>query len=218
MTTASRFRQTLAVTWLPVHAGQDHLLQFSRRPPIDALAELIWNGLDAEADLVDVEIETSSLGPGDSELLHITLITITDNGHGITPEIATQAFPSLGDSWKRNLNKRTVNGKRALHGSLGRGRFFAYSLGHRARWTSISQRGSGEYQQVEISGDQARINGFSIGDATPAAGPTGTILTITIEQGRALGALLRDDVGDPTGGPIGPTPTRQHGHHRSDQW
>src|SRR5207249_1018716 len=94
---------------LPVNAGHDHLLQFSRRPPIDALTELIWNSLDAEADLVDVEIQTSALGPGDSELEHITEITITDNGHGITPDIATRGFGSLGDSWKKALNGRTLN-------------------------------------------------------------------------------------------------------------
>jgi hypothetical protein len=192
VTMVPRLRQTLAMAWVPVHAGQDHLLQFSRRPAIEALAELIWNGLDAEAELVDVDIETASLGP-DSELLHITKITITDTGHGITPDLATRAFPSLGDSWKKGLSGRTVNGKRALHGSLGRGRFYVYSLGHRAHWSSTSEAGD-SYQRLEISGDQARIDGFSIGEAAPAEGPTGTTLAITVEQGRSLGVLLREDV------------------------
>jgi hypothetical protein len=88
---------------------------------------------------VEVEIKTSSLGDSESELLHITEITITDNGHGITPEVAVKAFSSLGDSWKKSLSGRTINGKRALHGGLGRGRFYAYSLGGRARWSSTSQ-------------------------------------------------------------------------------
>lgn len=181
------------MAWLPVRAGQDHLLQFARRPPIDALAELIWNALDAEADLVDVRIETSSFAEGDTELLHVTEITITDNGHGITPAIANQAFASLGDSWKKTLNGRTINDKRALHGSLGRGRFYAYSLGQRARWSSVSQVGD-QFQRVEISGDQARVDGFTVADPVPATEPTGTRLTITVEQGRSLGALLRDDI------------------------
>jgi hypothetical protein len=40
------------MTWMPVRAGQDHLQQFARQNAIDALAELVWNGLDVEADLV----------------------------------------------------------------------------------------------------------------------------------------------------------------------
>jgi hypothetical protein len=43
----------VSMPWLPIHAGQDHLQQYARRRPIDALVELIWNGLDAEADLVE---------------------------------------------------------------------------------------------------------------------------------------------------------------------
>lgn len=182
-----------SMSWVQVHAGQDHLLQFARRSAIDALAEMIWNGLDAEADLVDVVIETSSLGSGEKELQFVTQITVTDNGHGISREIADSAFPSLGDSWKKSLSGRTLNSKRALHGSLGRGRFYAYSLGHRARWSSVSKSGD-EFQQIEISGDQARIDGFSIGNANPSVGPTGTTLVISVEQGRSLSALMRDDV------------------------
>jgi len=189
----SSARPTQAMSWVPVHAGQDHLLQFSRRSAIDALAEMIWNGLDAEADLVDVGIETSSLGSGERELQFVTQVRVTDNGHGISSEIAKSAFPSLGDSWKRSLSGRTLNGKRALHGSLGRGRFYVYSLGHRAHWSSVS-KADGEYQQIEINGDQARIDGFSIGVASPIGGPTGTTLVISVEQGRSLPALMREDV------------------------
>jgi DNA topoisomerase VI subunit B len=113
-------------------------MQYARRNPVAALAELIWNGLDAEADIIDVDIETASLGAGFAAHSYVTRITIYDNGHGISPEIAKEAFSRLGDSWKRRLNGRTLHGIRPLHGSLGRGRLYAYSLGHRAHWTSIS--------------------------------------------------------------------------------
>jgi len=49
------------MTWVPIHAGQDHLQQYAKKSPVEALAELIWNGLDAEADRVDVDIVTASL-------------------------------------------------------------------------------------------------------------------------------------------------------------
>ena len=68
-----------------------------------------------------------------------------------------------------------------------------YSLGHRASWSSVAQVGD-EHERIEISGDQARVDGFTIGEPTKDPGPTGTILAITVEQGRALGALLRDDL------------------------
>ena len=181
------------MSWVPIHAGQDHLQQFTRRSAIDALAELIWNALDAEAETVDVQIRVDSILDGERELSHVSRITIADNGHGITPEKAAEAFPSLGDSWKRNLNGRTLNGKRSLHGSQGRGRFFAYSLGHHARWSSVAATKDG-LRRTEIEGDQARIDGFAIGQPQPASGPVGTTVTIDVEQGRPLAALIRDDV------------------------
>jgi len=183
------------MAWVPIHAGKDHLQQFTRRSPIDALSELIWNGLDAEADEVDVDIEVESIGEGSRELSHVSRITVKDNGHGITSDKASEAFPSLGDSWKRNLNGRTLNGRRTLHGSQGRGRFFAYSLGHRVRWSSVASSGNG-FDHIEIDGDQGRIDGFTIGQPQPASGPAGTTVAISVEQGRALAVLTRDDVAD----------------------
>ncbi|WP_328451267.1 hypothetical protein [Amycolatopsis sp. NBC_00438] len=37
------------MVWQPVRAGRDHLGQFSNRSAVDAIAEPVWNGLDAEA-------------------------------------------------------------------------------------------------------------------------------------------------------------------------
>jgi hypothetical protein len=97
---------TLRMVWMPILAGRDHLAQYAKQSAVDALVELIWNGLDAEADEVDVDIESSSLGTTDRDMYYVTRITVTDTGHGITPDIARSAFPSLGDSWKRTLNGR----------------------------------------------------------------------------------------------------------------
>lgn len=192
-TSPLRRGQNGSMAWVPIHAGQDHLQQFSRRPAIDALTELIWNGLDAEADVVDVDIDVQSMLDGSREMTYVTRVTVTDNGHGMAPEKAQEAFASLGDSWKRNLNGRTVNGKRALHGSQGRGRFFAYSLGHRARWTSVTATDDG-FVRIDVAGDQSRIDGFTVGEGKPDAGPTGTTVVVDVEQGRSLAALTRDDV------------------------
>lgn len=42
----------------------------------DAVAELIWNGFDAKASVVDIMFNTNELG-------HVSKVTISDNGHGI---------------------------------------------------------------------------------------------------------------------------------------
>jgi hypothetical protein len=179
------------MAWLPIQAGQDHLTQYARRDPVAAVAELIWNGLDAEADRIDVDIETGSLSA--DSLPYVTRITIQDNGHGISPEIAKEAFSKLGDSWKRSLNRRTLNGLRSLHGSLGRGRLYAYSLGNRVRWSSISVVGENIFR-VEISGSAGRLNGFTIEEFDEKSGKPGTMVVIDVEQGRPLAALLKDDL------------------------
>ncbi len=183
------------MTWVPIQAGQDHLEQFARKSPIDALAELIWNGLDAEALTVDVDIEVASLGDGPRAFSYITKVSVTDTGHGIDPDKAQEQFASLGDSWKRTLNGRTLNNERALHGSRGRGRFYAYSLGSRVTWSSIS-RFDNRLRRVEISGYANHINGFHVGDVVELSEPASpaTTATVHVQQGHPLSPLLRDDL------------------------
>ena len=110
-------RDTEFMAWVPIQAGQDHLRQYTKKGAIEALAELIWNGLDAEAPTVDVDIESQSMLPPARELSYVTRIVVTDTGHGIDPDKAQEQFSSLGDSWKKGLNGRTLNSERALHGS-----------------------------------------------------------------------------------------------------
>ncbi|WP_439382087.1 ATP-binding protein [Amycolatopsis lexingtonensis] len=97
------------MVWQPVRVGRDHLGQFTNRSAVDAITELVWNGLDAEADEVDVVVETETMGP--ENLRYVTRVTVRDNGHGMNHERALSAFESLGDSWKKGLRGRTVNGK-----------------------------------------------------------------------------------------------------------
>ncbi len=47
-----------------IKAGKTHLETFARQTAVDALSELIWNGLDAEADSIDIRMERGSLGDG----------------------------------------------------------------------------------------------------------------------------------------------------------
>src|SRR5262245_3900980 len=80
-----------------VHAQEDFVEKLAAARPAQALSELAWNGLDAEATLVTVEVDRGALG--------IKSIRVRDNGHGIPPEEAESLFSHLGGSWKRNRKK-----------------------------------------------------------------------------------------------------------------
>lgn len=174
----------------PVQAGRDHLAQFTKKRPLEAVAELIWNALDAEATLVSVKVAVASAAGEGAE--HVTAVTVTDNGHGFTHETACQAFATIGDSWKRSLGGLTVSGDRILHGSKGRGRFFAYSLGSRAEWTTVYDD-NGTKQRLRVNGDADSIDQFEIEAPEQANEETGTQVEVMADQGKPLHALLDDD-------------------------
>jgi len=183
------------MSWKRVQAGSDVLSQYTKKKPVDAIAELIWNSLDAEADEVVVDIETASIGVSQDEAAHVVSVTVTDNGHGITPNIADSTFTVLGNSWKKGLNGRSLNGLCAIHGQEGRGRFFAYSLGHQVKWTTVSQPTELDHKvRIEISGDSSHIEGFEISEPVVSDKSLGTTVKVNVEQGRPLSALLSDDV------------------------
>src|SRR4051794_27833472 len=100
----------------PVKAGKDVILGMAdRAKPVDAMAELVWNALDAEATKVDVAV---SLGAMDGP----QQIVISDNGCGMTYDEATDVFTIDGESWKKDARfSKTIS--RPMHGHLGRGRF-----------------------------------------------------------------------------------------------
>jgi DNA mismatch repair ATPase MutL len=67
-----------------IQVQDDHLQQISQvRKPILAVAELIWNAVDADADCIDVVLHDDNLGG-------FKTIEVADNGHGtigyITPK------------------------------------------------------------------------------------------------------------------------------------
>src|SRR5882762_5740407 len=99
-------------TIFEVQAQEDFVEKLAAARPAQALAELVWNGLDAEATKVSVEVDRGPLG--------LTYIRVRDNGHGIAPEEAGALFTSLGGSWKRSA-KQSKHGMRMLHGEEGKG-------------------------------------------------------------------------------------------------
>jgi histidine kinase/DNA gyrase B/HSP90-like ATPase len=118
---------TPTVEHFKIEIEEDFMARQTRAEPVHALAELIWNSLDADATHVTVEFEFRDLAQGMSK------IVVYDDGHGIPRDQAKQLFGHLGGSWKR-LRRRTSSKDRMVHGQEGRGRYKAFALGRAADW------------------------------------------------------------------------------------
>ena len=167
-----------------VEAQADHLESLSRAKTINALAELIWNALDADADLVSIVVIDNELGTPIE-------IRVIDNGSGINLNDAESAFGNLGGSWKRD-RQATVRLKKRMHGRDGKGRFKAFALGHQVLWETVYED-SGLSRQYRIRGNASNLQEFEISVPTnvSATTPRGTSVHISAIQER-LSVLASD--------------------------
>lgn len=171
---------------ITVSVGSDHIDAIARaRKPVLALAEIVWNALDADAKTVTVTLTPNSLGGLDA-------IRVEDDGDGIRPEELDLAFGQLGDSWKKRA-ERTKGLARALHGKRGIGRYRVLALGGRTVWDTryeVDGRLLG-YQISFDEGDRRKVNST---DPVPTNGHKGTTVTIC-EPTVKLGTLEIEKVG-----------------------
>lgn len=126
-----------------IEVQSDFLERQAKAKPVTALAEFIWNALDADANNVRVYIVYDAL---DS----MAKIVIQDNGQGIPYEEAPDLFTKLGGSWKKRGGHTKAQG-RMLHGYEGRGRFKAFALGRVVDWHVTYRNPDGNYQAYDIS-------------------------------------------------------------------
>lgn len=69
--------------------------------PLDAICEYIWNGFDAFATQVEVELNRNKMGL-------INMITIRDNGCGINYDELKYKFQPFNDSKKANVSQKQI--------------------------------------------------------------------------------------------------------------
>lgn len=112
---------------LTIEAAPDFIIGLTKCRPIRGIEELVWNGLDADADAVEVVLRRNAVDGVES-------ILVRDDGHGIDRDERALAFGQLGGSEKRN--RTTTLGGRELHGREGKGRLRALGLGERVKWTT----------------------------------------------------------------------------------
>lgn len=152
-----------------VQVQRDHLetLIVARRP-VDAVAELIWNALDADAMRVAVRLHTNSLHVLDR-------IEVIDDGHGLAYDMALVSFANLGGSTKRHKPK--TPGGRRFHGKLGRGRFRAFYLGDIVQWDTVYADGNVR-RRYSIVGRREAVDTFTLEDPVQTADQLGTRVRI----------------------------------------
>lgn len=174
---------------IKVEVRDDHLAYLAQTKPMIALAELIWNSLDAEATEVRIDFV-------ENELQGVDAIRIIDNGHGLHYDEAFLVFRNLGGSWKRN-GLRTQSRKRILHGKYGKGRFRAFSLGNNVRWSSVYSVGNQNYV-FSLEGTIATPGEFKVFGHTKttekSTGMTVEITEVTNDVGVLQGTKAREEI------------------------
>ena len=155
-----------------IEVQPDLIERLSRAQPISALAELIWNALDADSTRVAVRLHYGDLG--------LRQITVSDNGHGIPHDEAARLFTRLGGSWKTR-GGRTKTRERILHGYEGRGRFKAFALGRVADWAITYKNGGGDRLTYTVSMIESNLREVSIAEESPGH-EDGTGVEVTISE------------------------------------
>jgi hypothetical protein len=148
-----------------------HLHRFAATSPLDAVSELIWNALDADADRVIVTTEFDVLDT-------MTAVTVSDNGTGIPFSEIVERFKKLGDSWKRTARFSKAK-QRFLHGKDGQGRFKALSLGRVVEWSVVYAEGDRRFRyEARLMSDDP--TDLIVSDApAPTEAETGVRVRIT---------------------------------------
>ncbi|MFC5823690.1 ATP-binding protein [Nonomuraea insulae] len=168
-----------------IEAKPDHLLRLARqKDPVSAVAEMIWNALDAEANHVSVDVEVNELNGVES-------VSITDDGHGMPNASCAGFFGGLGGSWKTTA-KLSPQLKRGLHGRSGQGRLRAFALGEQVRWVTIAQAPDGRAERTVISGAVDRPADFDISDPEHVDELSGTRVEASVPAD-FVGRLVHDD-------------------------
>lgn len=134
---------------------------FRSTEPIQAIFELVWNGFDAGATDVRIDIERNELGS-------ITAVTVSDNGEGIDFDDQASNFGLFNESKKKD--------DVAQHGSQGKGRLAFHKLAHAAAWHT---RRKGEEATIKI--DATDIKRFTVERKQHGAvnGPSGTTVVLS---------------------------------------
>ncbi|WP_067094574.1 ATP-binding protein [Marinomonas atlantica] len=137
---------------IQVEVQGDHLDKVSKANALNAISELVWNALDADANKVEVLVDADDMG--------LSAIHIKDDGHGIHYDKASTYFRGLGGSWK-STHGLSPEG-RALHGKEGQGRFKSFSIGRVVEWNTRFNSKDDVFFEYKIQGVADNKKTFSL--------------------------------------------------------
>ncbi len=164
----------------------DLLESLTRANAIHAIAELVWNSLDADAHGVHIQTDVDDLGT-------VNRITVVDNGHGIAYAGADKLFENLGGSPKR-YNKFSP-GNRILHGKEGRGRILSFTLGSHIEY--ICRSGSNvSVEEFSAIMDRNNITQCIMSDPRPAPSGAKPGVTVVIRNITPIASSCLQNRGD----------------------
>ena len=158
----------------PVEVQSDHLEKITQAQPVAALAELIWNSLDADATKVEVFVEENRAPRH-----------VGHRGCGTTaPGLSVRRPRSFSDSSavpgrSSPGGSSTKRDRRFLHGQDGRGRFKAFALAAVATW-DVTYLHEKELRSFRVTMRSSDIRNVTITDETPASKSATTGVTLTL--------------------------------------
>lgn len=136
-----------------------------------AIAEYIWNGFDAKANLVRLDYEANDLG-------YVEMLSVSDNGSGINLKQLKSKFEQFYESEKA-LQPLIHKNRSALHGKNGVGRLTFFKFAGRAEWqTTCTLAGQLKSGFIQIAGTDLNHYQFRPLEK-PDRSETGTIVRFT---------------------------------------
>lgn len=145
--------------------------------PRQAVAEYIWNGLDAGADTIHLNYSCNELGTIES-------LVISDNGKGIDMDQLGAKFNPFYDSEKA-LPYSAPKHTSLMHGKNGVGRLTFFTFAHTARWQTVYMRNGQPAAgsiHIAISGLNTYQTEHLPADAGAATGTTVSFQPVKLSQ------------------------------------
>ena len=130
-----------------------------------SIAEYIWNGFDASASRIVIDIKANPLG-------HISKISITDNGYGIPFEELKTKFVPFFES-EKELDPTVHRATSAVHGKNGVGRLTFFSFASQATWQTAYVI-DGQAYSYEIVINAEKLHTYTTTEPQPTSRTSGT--------------------------------------------
>ncbi|HRJ77065.1 MAG TPA: ATP-binding protein [Planctomycetota bacterium] len=159
------------VEQLEVKLTDDALQEYTRRGPVAAMEELLWNSIDAEARNITVTFKEHT------KTFVLTEVSVADDGTGISHDEARRSFGHLGDSHKKQ-ERFSPKLHRPYHGHEGKGRYRAFAIGREIEWSSVS-RMAGKASALTVRLSTAALTRVTIPKPRNSSKPSGCKVRIT---------------------------------------